>query len=64
MKTITKVPKRLLAELSKKQRKLARKHGTPPEFSAAVWACVPGEISSEEAQAAINKYFREWSEAA
>jgi len=53
-----------LSKLSKKQRRLAKKHGTPPQFSSAVWKCVPGEISSDEAHAAVSKYFQEWADAA
>ena len=37
-------------------------HGTPAEFSRAVWAAL-GEISVAEAAAAIAKYEQEWREA-
>lgn len=41
------------------QAKLKRLHGTPEAFEAAIWtAC--GEISVDEARAAIEKYKREW----
>lgn len=42
---------------------LRRAHGTPQEFSKAVWAAI-GEISVAEAMEAIRKYQREWDEAA
>jgi len=45
------------------QRKLAKKHGTPAEFAAAVYKCVPGDISMYEARAAVEKYNREWATA-
>lgn len=45
------------------QRKLAQKHGTPAEFAQAVYKCVPGDISMDEARAAVEKYNREWAEA-
>ena len=44
------------------QQELEARHGTPAEFSKAVWS-VLGEISVAEAQAAIEKYEREWDEA-
>ena len=51
--------------LTPKQRKLAKKHGTPAEFAQAVYKCVPGDISMDEAQAAaVAKYNREWAAAA
>lgn len=43
---------------------MAKKHGTPAEFSQACYARVPGDISMDEARAAIEKYNREWEEAA
>ena len=54
----------LSSVFSKKQRRLAKKHGTPSEFASAVWQCVPGDISTDEAQAAISKYLKEWDDAA
>lgn len=45
------------------QRKLAKKHGTPAEFAAGVYKCVPGDISMDEAREAISKYNREWQAA-
>lgn len=44
------------------QSDLRRAHGTPKEFAAAVYRAV-GEISLDEAEAAISKYQREWDEA-
>lgn len=49
--------------LSKKQKALARKHGTPAEFAVACYECCPGIISMNEAAAAISKYNREWRNA-
>lgn len=50
----------VMQQLSKKQKSLIRKHGTPKEFSIAVWGMV-GEISVDEAQAAIIRYNAEFS---
>ena len=49
--------------MSEKQEELAAKHGTPKEFAAAVWRAL-GEISIDEALAAIAKYEQEWADAA
>lgn len=49
--------------LTKAQRTLAQKHGTPAEFSDAVNAAVPEYISRKEALAAVLKYKREWAKA-
>jgi hypothetical protein len=38
------------------------KHGTPREFSQAVWNAI-GEISVDEARTAIEAYEREWYKA-
>lgn len=54
---------RSLAALSKAQKVLAKKHGTPAEFAKACYECVPGDISMDEAAASIDKYNREWKEA-
>jgi hypothetical protein len=43
---------------------LAKKHGTPAEFAAAVYLAVPGYISMDEAAEAVTKYNREWVKAA
>lgn len=50
--------------LSKQQKALAKKHGTPAEFSTACYDSVPSFISMDEAAAAIDKYNREWAAAA
>lgn len=50
--------------LTEAQRILARKHGTPAEFARAVYKTVPEFISMDEARAAIDKYNKEWEEAA
>lgn len=55
--------KHILAKLSKAQKALAKRHGTPAEFAKACYECVPGDISMDEARAAIDKYNREWAEA-
>lgn len=49
--------------LTPQQRKLAKKHGTPAEFAQAVYKCVPGDISMDEARTAIEKYGKEWKAA-
>jgi len=49
--------------LSKKQKELKRKHGTPEKFAIACYIAVPGVISVNEANAAIEKYNKEWIEA-
>jgi len=49
--------------LSKKQRKLKKRHGTPAEFAQSVYKCVPGEISMDEARSAVAKYQMEWDAA-
>lgn len=43
------------------QRKLAKLHGTPREFAKACLQA--GEISTDEALAAIKKYHNEWEAA-
>lgn len=45
------------------QRKLQKKHGNPAEFATAVYNCVPGDISMDEARAALEKYQKEWDQA-
>ena len=57
-------PAQCYAAMSKRQKALAKKHGTPAEFARAVYETVPGFISMDEARDAINKYNREWVEAA
>jgi hypothetical protein len=52
------------AALSKRQRALAKKHGTPAEFAKAVYGAVPGMISMDEARAAVDEYGRKWRAAA
>ncbi|HVX56949.1 MAG TPA: hypothetical protein VHA37_04405 [Candidatus Saccharimonadales bacterium] len=52
------------AELSRKQKRLVKKHGTPAQFARACYECVPGDISMDEARAAVEKYNREWGAAA
>jgi len=47
--------------MSKAQKKLAKKHGTPAQFAVAVYRAVPGFISMDEARAAVEKYNRVWS---
>lgn len=51
------------AGFTKKQAALVKKHGTPAEFAQAVYRCVPGDISMDEARAAVDKYNREWQAA-
>lgn len=49
--------------MTSKQKALAKKHGTPAEFAKACYEAVPGDISMDEARAAVDKYTREWTEA-
>ena len=55
--------RRIRLALPPGQRRLQKKHGTPAEFAQAVYRCVPGDISMDEAKAAIAKYQREWDAA-
>lgn len=72
MKTLTQIcrkdSRRLLKQLAKdslsrNQRALKKKHGTPAEFAVACYKCVPGWISMDEARAAVEKYNAEWNAA-
>ncbi len=50
--------------MTKKQKELKRKHGTPAEWGGAVWgACADFWCTPNEAQEAIRKYEAEWVEA-
>ena len=50
--------------MTTKQDELTAKHGTPAEFSKAVWqACNDLWITPDEAVAGIRKYESEWYEA-
>ncbi len=42
------------------QRSLIKKHGTPADFALTVYACCPSDISMDEAEAAVQKYRREF----
>lgn len=53
----------LKAGMTRKQAALMKKHGTPAEFAQAVYRCVPGDISMDEARTAVEKYSREWDKA-
>lgn len=54
------MPTKIWNTLSRSQKHLARKHGTPPEFARAVYEAVPSFISMAEADQAIKKFNREW----
>lgn len=54
---------RIKAQLTSGQRRLMKKHGTPAEFAKAVYKCVPGDISMDEAKAAVERYGRDWEAA-
>ncbi len=41
---------------------LTKKHGTPPEFAAAVYRTVPEFLSMDEARGAVDRYAKEWFE--
>lgn len=49
--------------ISPKQKELRAKHGTPAEFAEAVYKAVPGDISMEEADTAVQEYNQEWDAA-
>lgn len=54
---------RIHDSLTKAQKALVKKHGTPAEFAVACYRTVPGDISMDEAAEAVQKYNREWSQA-
>ena len=45
---------------SEKQIALKARHGTPAEFADACLKAVPGDVSTDEARKAIQKYNLEW----
>jgi hypothetical protein len=50
--------------MTRKQKALQKKHGTPEEFAKAIWiAWEDLFITMEEAKAAIHKYHDEWEKA-
>ena len=49
--------------LTKAQKALVRKHGSPEEFAAACYACCPSFISMDEARKAVDSYNRDWEKA-
>ena len=49
-----------MQQLTPGQRALVKKHGTPSTFAIACHMCVPGDISYDEAEAAAQKYRREF----
>lgn len=46
--------------MTRAQRVLAKKHGTPAEFEVACYKAVPGMVSMDEAKAAIARYEEQW----
>lgn len=55
--------KTLEAAFTTGQKILAKKHGTPAEFAAAVYKTVPEFLSMDEARKAIEDYNRDWENA-
>jgi len=53
----------VMQQLTPGQRTLVKKHGTVSEFAIACHMCVPSDISYDEAEAAIQKYRREFNAA-
>lgn len=53
----------VMQQLTPGQRALVKKHGTVSEFAIACHMCVPSDISYDEAEAAIQKYRREFNAA-
>ncbi len=49
--------------MTPEQERMAKAHGTPREFSAAVWAAMPEFLSWAEAEDAVAKYQAEWDAA-
>jgi len=49
--------------MTKKQRALRKKHGTPAEFAVACYQAVPGELSMDEARDAVEEYNHKWEQA-
>jgi hypothetical protein len=50
--------------MTKKQKELAEKHGTPEQFEKAIWKAYSDLfITSTEAWSAIMKYKDEWKQA-
>ncbi len=45
------------------RREMKKEYGTPEEFEKACNEAVPGEISVDEANLAIEKYKKEWAAA-
>lgn len=60
MKNKSKLRRLIIYEFTPGQRELVKKHGTPAEFAIACYTCVPGDISMDEAEAASQKYRREF----
>jgi len=59
--------RRQIAEMMMKgftpgQQALIKKHGTVSQFAIACHMCVPSDISYDEAEAAIQKYRKEFNE--
>jgi len=50
----------LMQQFTPGQRALVKQHGTPADFAIACYLCVPSYISFDEAEAASQKYRREF----
>lgn len=62
-KTTNKLSSLVAQQFTPGQRALIKKHGTVSEFAIACHMCVPSDISYDEAEAAIQKYRREFNDA-
>ena len=49
--------------LTAEQKKLKKAHGDPQKFALGVYQCVPGDISCDEADKAIENYTKKWQKA-
>lgn len=58
-----KIQRLIRNQFTKGQRALIKKHGTVSQFAIACHMCVPSDISYDEAEAAIQKYRREFNAA-
>lgn len=54
------VQRLVMQQFTPGQRALVKKHGTPADFAIACYLCVPSDISMDEAEAAAQKYRREF----
>lgn len=49
-----------MLNMTEKQKELADRHGTPPQFAEAAYKAVPDFISMDEARVAVEEYNGKW----